>query len=181
MLEPPKCIESGQPFARGIHSKIREILLYLERSRLIPGDGIRLMETPCGIEVSSDAGKATPVISIRKKSSSTFPGYTGPWGLFSAGSQIDVNPGLIWTPDGTSYRQPNGISKPGETSYVVISSSGVLSAISVEGGLYDLTRQSYWSDHALLGLYDAENDSLTQYHFSPIVFIIQTEEFIIAP
>ena len=48
MLEPPKNIGQGIPLVEGVLSKIREILAYLEQSRLIPGKGIRLMETPSG-------------------------------------------------------------------------------------------------------------------------------------
>lgn len=185
MLEPPKNIESGLSFARGIHSKIREILLYLERSRLIPGSGIRLTETPCGIAVSAE-GRKTSGFSARKNEAVLE--YSGPWGLYLEGRSIKVKPGLVWTPVGTSYSAPDSCRKPDEPSMIVLTVEIASSArpdvrmSTVAGDIdqyYALT--DYWNSHALLGRYDPETDTVTQYHFSPIVFLLETEDFIILP
>lgn len=186
MLEPPKNIEPGLSFAKGIHSKIREILLYLERSRLIPGSGIRLTETPCGITVSAEGRKASPGISARKNEA--VMEYTGPWGLYLNGSSIYVKPGLVWTPEGGSYSSPEPCRKPDVPSMIILtvgdflSFTPVLVMSAVAGDLdqfYTPVPTNYWGSHVLLGRYDPETDTVTQYHFSPIIFLLETEDIII--
>ena len=185
MLEPPKNIESGLSFARGIHSKIREILLYLERSRLIPGSGIRLTETPCGITVSTETRKAS---GIPARKNEAVLEYSGPWGLYLEGGSIKVKPGLVWTPEGTSHSAPGPCGKPGAPSMIVLtveiaSSARPVVRMSTVAGDIDqyFAPTDYWNTHALLGRYDPETDTVTQYHFSPIVFLLATEDFIILP
>ena len=184
MLEPPKNIEPGQSLAGGIYSKIREILMYLERSRLIPGSGIRLMETPCGITVSAEADRRA-ASGIRRKEIG-FPEYTGPWSLYYVGGDwINIRPGLLWTPDGAKFGQQRYFAKPAVSSFIILSNaadSGILT-MADDGTLETFTRENphYWDNHAILGRYDAQEDSVTQYHFSPIVFFIETEDFIITP
>jgi len=180
MLEPPKNIEPGLPFAKGIHSKIREILLYLERSRLISGSGIRLTETPCGIAVSAEARKVPPGISSRKNKAVLE--YSGPWGLSCSGNTIKVKPGLVWTPDGTHCVRPQPCGKPEASSMIILSVSPVpaISAVAGDIDLYPFSAD-YWNSHALLGRYEPETDTVIQYHFSSIIFLIETEDLIIEP
>lgn len=187
MLEPPKNIGQGLPLVEGILSKIREILAYLEQSRLIPGKGIRLMETPCGIMVSSDAVRtASPaVMSANKKEIIPFQ-YNGPFALrigkYKSYSEICYNAGLIWTPSQCGYRGGLALPLPSASKLLVVDKDGELSAID-EGinSQFPVMSTDFWQNHALLGRYDAETESITQYHFSPIVFLIPTEDFIIAP
>lgn len=193
MLEPPKNIEieTEDSFAAGVHSKIREILLYLERSRLIPGKGIRFIETPCGIAVSAETdGRVATSIPIRRNKAASSE-YAGPWSLYlDGGSRIHAKQGLIWTPGGTYASTPAPCGKPGESSLIVVEysqGSALLSAIlldpedpSVED-LIPWQEPSYWNTHAILGKYDKQTDKVIQYHFSPVVFMIETEDFVIEP
>jgi len=191
MLEPPKNIGQGLPLVEGILSKIREILAYLEKSRLIPGKGIDLLETPCGIMVSSDAVRtASPAVSSAGRTEIVPTQYDGPFALRIEGSgeyrTIRSNEGLIWTPTEccryyTTYIYP----LPSSSKLIVVSKWGELIAINddslVMSGLPTGPDTEFWANHALLGRYDAETESVTQYHFSPIVFLISTEDFIITP
>ena len=188
MLEPPKNIESGQSLAGGVCSKIREILSYLERSRLIPGSGIRLMETPCGITVSAEGRPSSG--GSGRKAETAFPEYAGPWGIYRNGDgNISAIPGLIWTPDGTYYKAADWCAKPSATSWIVLSYSGGVAALSAmrvtsspsEPPSVDVPDPYYFNNHAILGYYDAENDAIRQVHFSPVVFMIATEDLVITP
>ena len=198
MLEPPKNLEMEleQSFTSSLHTrvqeilaKVQEILIYLKWSRLIPGDGIRLMETPTGVQVSADPVRRKSSASSIRKSEPASPEYTGPWGLSFYGnddSLIRANPGLIWTPDGTKYGSgiPPTCQKPNVSSLVIVSWDYYHAVISsMSGDLKTYTEQNphYWDSHAILGRYDAESDSLMQYHFSPVVFFISTEDFVIEP
>lgn len=178
MLEPPKNIDPGLSFARGIHSKIREILLYLERSRLISGSGIRLTETPCGITVSTEDRKSS---GIPARKNTAVLEYSGPWGLSLTDSSIKVKPGLVWTPGGTRYVAPEPCGKPDVPSLIVLSvvPDPVISAVA--GDIGQRTSADYWNSHAPLGRYDPGTDTVVQYHFSSIVFLIETEDLIIEP
>ena len=182
MLEPPKNIEAGQPFASSLLSKMREILVYLDRSRLIPGQGIRMMEAPCGIEISVDTVRRTsPAVSSRKREE-----YTAPWSLTLYERTISAKTGLIWTPDGTVFSSTDiYCDKPSGSSLIVLSLyNGQPSISAMVGSMQSVCMQQdrhFWDTHAILGKYDAENNSVIQYHFSPIVFMIETEEFTIAP
>ena len=181
MLEPPKNMEPGLPFAGGIRSKIREILLYLERSRLIPGNGIRLTETPCGISVSAEVKKTSSGVAPRRNSQGVLE-YAGPWGLYIELGMIRVKPGLVWTPDGARCYAPNPCERPAVPSLIVLTVANGPLLFTIEG---EIDRHGlgldYWNSHALLGRYDPATDSVTQYHFSPIVFMLETEDLIIAP
>lgn len=182
MLEPPKNIESGHPFAGGIHSKIREILAYLERSRLIPGDGIRLVETPCGIAVSAEADRNPSRSASPRKNQAVFE-YSGPWALWTYMNTINVNPGLIWTSDGAKLVSPGSCNKPSVSSMIVLdyTSGALLTTVQGDIDQWATNYTNYFNTHALLGRYDAETDSVIQYHFSPIVYLIETEDFVIEP
>lgn len=191
MLEPPKNIGQGIPLVEGVLSKIREILAYLEQSRLIPGKGIRLMETPSGIMVSSDAVRTAPAAASSTKKTEIIPAqYDGPFALRIEGSgeykTIRSREGLIWTPTEcrryyTTYIYP----LPSSSKLIVVSKYGELTAIDDDSlemsGLPSGPDTEFWASHALLGRYDAETESVTQYHFSPIIFLITTEDFIITP
>ena len=112
--------------------------------------------------------------------------YTGPWGLSLSGSYIYANTGgLIWMPDGVKYAGfVPACEKPNVSSLVVVSwgsSQAVISTLSGDLGSFTEQNPHYWETHAILGKYDAESDSMIQYHFSPIVFMIATEEFVIEP
>lgn len=112
----------------------------------------------------------------------------GPWALKIWTTTIGVNPGLVWTPDGTYYISPNDIPKPAVSSLILFSidnhghqlvsipGSGIDSMFNTQGQYTD-----YFNTNALLGWYDAENDIVVQYHFSPIVYMIETEAMIIEP
>ena len=188
----PKEIEAGQPIVSGVNTKIREILAYLHRSQLIPGKGVSLTETPGGIFISIEASSVTPgSYSGKKPQKAAVFEYTGPWGLSfygNEGSLIRANPGLIWTPDGTKYGSDGGnppvCPKPNVSSLIILSYESyhaVISTLSDPLGPHTESYPHYWDTHAILGKYDAESDSLIQYHFSPIVFFIETEDLVITP
>lgn len=110
--------------------------------------------------------------------------YSGPWGIFMYAGYIDVIPGIVWTPGGNMYINPDPIPAPAETSYIILQSPGFLHSVTASiTALSDITAgdRQYWNTHALLGLYDAEKAKLIQYHFSPIVFFLETEDFVIEP
>ncbi len=149
------------------------------------------METPCGIMVSSDAVQTASAAALPAKKAEVVPAqYDGPFALRIEGTgeyrTIRSREGLIWTPTEcrrcyTTYIYP----LPSSSKLIVVSKWGELSAIDddslVLSGLPSGPDSEFWSDHALLGRYDAETESVTQYHFSPIVFLISTEDFIITP
>ena len=184
MPDVPKSMEPGLPFAGGILSKIREILTYLERTRLIPGDGIRFTEMSRGIEVSIDSvQRSASGIRVRKKEVA-FPEYSGPWGLSLQGNKITTRGGLIWEPGVCRFLYAVACDIPDETSLILVDANGVLSAVSesfLERNDWSVSDPLFWNAHVILGKYDAETESVSQYHFSPIVYMIQTEEFVIEP
>ncbi|MBR6410194.1 MAG: hypothetical protein IKS35_02285, partial [Clostridia bacterium] len=109
--------------------------------------------------------------------------YSGPWGLWTYMNTINVNPGLIWTPDGAKLVSPGSCNKPSVSSMIVLdyTSGGRLTTVQGDIDQWATNYTNYFNTHALLGRYDAETDSVIQYHFSPIVHLIETEDFVIEP
>lgn len=112
--------------------------------------------------------------------------YSGPWSLYvGSTNQIHMRPGILWTPDGAEWVQPNYIPKPSAASFIVFDddSGARIVPMTDDGSLGSFTRQNprYWDTHAIIGRYDPATDTLEQYHFSPVVFFIETEDFVIEP
>jgi len=180
MMNVPNGIEPGLPLASAVLEKIRDILLYLRQTRLIEGEGIRLLETPGGILIrSEDTRKSASALPPRKAEG--FPEYAGPWGLYLYMDEyIKARSGLMWTPEGTIAKTATPCEIPEVSSVVIVDSDGVLSTLPAPNDdLPNPQSAHFWDSHAMLGRYDAELQKLTQYHFSPIVYMIQTEELVI--
>ena len=181
MMNVPNGIEPGLPLASAVLEKIRDILLYLRQTRLIEGEGIRLLETPGGILIrSEDTRKSASALPPRKAEG--FPEYAGPWGLYLYMDEyIKARSGLMWTPEGTIAKTATPCEVPEENSFIVLDADGVLSTIPDphEYSVPYFTDAHYWDTHAILGKYEADSQKVTQYHFSPIVYMIQTEELVI--
>lgn len=112
--------------------------------------------------------------------------YQGPFSLYIGETQqIHMRPGILWTPDGAEWVQPNYIPKPSAASFIVFDndSGDRIVPMTDDGSLGSFTRQNphYWDTHAIIGRYDPATDTLEQYHFSPVVFFIETEDFVIEP
>jgi len=103
--------------------------------------------------------------------------YEGPWALSILNEKITAKRGLIWTPDRCGFVFPASCDVPEESKLILVSESGDLSAENEDSAHPD----GYWNTHAILGKYDANLQKVIQYHFSPIVYMIQTEDFVIEP
>ena len=113
-------------------------------------------------------------------SGSGFPEYAGPWGLYLNYGSIKARSGLMWTPEGTVIKTATPCGIPEVSSVVIVDSDGVLSTLPAPNDDMPSPQSAhYWDSHTLLGRYDAELQKVTQYHFSPIVYMIQTEELVI--
>jgi hypothetical protein len=181
--------QSGQRIPK---NWFRDLYDYIMAATTIRGDkkNIAVTMTDAG-QVIRYIGKNTNALSAGKGSgsSSDFQ-YDGPFALRIEGSgesrSIRCREGLIWTPTTCGRCNPTYISPlPSSSKLIVISSSGTLSSIDedplVDTGLPVVQDPNYWNTNAVLGRYDAETESVTQYHFSPIIFLIPTEDFIITP
>lgn len=178
MMNVPNSIEPGLSLTSAVLGKIRDILLYLRQTRLIEGEGIRLMETPGGILIrAEDTRRSASALPTRKAEG--FPEYAGPWGLILNSDSISARGGLLWTPDGTVFKSATPCAIPEENSLIVVDTGGALSAISEPYNSLPVPDAHYWDSHIILGRYDADSRNVTQYHFSPIVYMIQTEELVV--
>lgn len=170
----------------------RDLYDYIMAATTIRGDkkNIAVTTTDAG-QVIRYIGKNTNALSAGKGngSSSDFQ-YDGPFALRIEGDgeykTIRSNEGLIWTPtECRRYYTTSIYPLPSSSKLIVVSKWGELIAIDddslIMSGLPTGPDTEFWANHALLGRYDAETESVTQYHFSPIVYLIKTEAMIIEP
>lgn len=182
--EYARALVSGVSFARIVINDPSHI--YAKPKASVPGILESAASGPVRIlAVSSRELDGYPVAAVllgASGSGSSSFSYSGPLSLHLGDSGISMTPGIIWTPDGSIWADPDSITKPADSSFIILSSSA-LSAMTDDGFLEDFIRQNphYWDSHAILGRYDAETDTIEQYHFSPIVHFIETEDFVIEP
>ena len=185
-MKLPRKVRKGENFLV-MYDLWNNLIDYLLSCRLVAGSRISLQKYPSGT-----------VISAAKQSGAGGCGgseapfeYAGPWSLsYSGGSYINVKPGLVWTPGGAFYGLTSfGLARPAVSSFIVVQRAGStyysneVFAMADDGNLARFTSDNphYWDTHAILGRYDAETDTVTQYHFSPIVFLLETEDFVVEP
>ena len=177
-MQEPSPMEKGQPLVRSVLSKINEILEYLGRSRVIAGNGIRLTETSSGIIL--DAADS------RQAAGSPAAGndYRGPFQLFLQNGKIRCRGGFVWRGGSCQYLSERYADIPSESGCLILGYDSNLYTFTFQNEetyRTHLSDSEYWVTHAVLGYYDADAKTLIQYHYGPVIYMIEVEPFVEIP